>query len=180
MPQTKSKLRIVLAVALVALVAVSAGYYLTSSNMTGYAQLSSSQYGQTNGYSVNVASKSGLGSYLVNGTGFTLYTFMRDVQNSGTSACAAGCSDKWPAFYVSNLALPSSLSASSFTVITRPDGSKQLAYDGWPLYYFGNDMNPGDVNGQGVGNVWFACTVPTPFSDVSSAATTTTPSGSGW
>jgi len=68
-------------------------------------------------------------------------------------------------------------------VINRPDGSKQLAYDGWPLYYFSNDVNPGDTNGQGVGNVWYACTVPTPFSDVTSTVTTsaaTTTAAGGW
>ena len=165
-------------VVLTAIVAVSAGYSLKSSNMTAYAQMSSSQY------SVNVASKPGIGSYLTNATGFTLYTFWRDTQNSGTSACTGDCVAKWPVFYVANLTLPTGLSATSFTVITRPDGSKQLAYDGWPLYYFSNDMNPGDTNGQGVGNVWSACTIPTPFSAMTSsttatAATTTKPSG-GW
>lgn len=143
---------------LAALVAVSAGYSLTGSNMVAYAQMGSSQY------SVNVATKSGLGSYLTNATGFTLYTFRVDTQNSGTSACTGGCSEKWPAFYAANLNLPSGLGTTSFSVITRPDGSKQLAYDGWPLYYFGDDMKPGDTNGQGIGNVWYACTVPTPFS----------------
>lgn len=171
MPQTKSRSKIASAVFLVlsAVLALSAGYSLASSNNAAYAQTNSSQY------SINIATKPGIGSYLTNATGFTLYTFWRDTQNSGTSACTAGCSAKWPTFYVANLNLPSGLSASSFTVITRPDGSKQLAYDGWPLYYFGGDVNPGDTSGQGVGNVWYACTIPTPFSD----ATASTTSGSG-
>ena len=173
MPQTKSKFNMALAVFVVVLtaaVALSTGYSLGPA----YAQTSSSQY------SVNIANKPGMGAYLTNATGFTLYTFWRDTQNSGTSSCTGGCSQKWPAFYVANLILPSALSASSFTVITRPDGSKQLAYDGWPLYYFSNDMNPGDTNGQGVGNVWYTCTIPTPFSTINSSATTTQPSSGGW
>ena len=183
MAQMKSTVKVVLVVVLVAVVAVSVGfYYMTSSSMTGYAHTGSSQYGQTSSsqFSVNVANRAGLGSYLTNATGFTLYTFMRDVQNSGTSACTGGCSTQWPAFYVANLTLPSGLSASSFTVFTRPDGSKQLAYEGWPLYYFSHDVNPGDTNGQGVLNVWYACTTPTPFSDTTSVATSTTSASGGW
>ena len=174
MTRIKSNIKIFSAVLVLTVVlAVSAGYSIVSSNMSVYAQ-SSSQY------SVNIATKSGLGSYLTNATGFTLYTFSRDTQNGGTSACTGGCSAQWPAFYVANLTLPSGLSASSFTVFTRPDGSKQLAYDGWPLYYFSQDVNPGDTNGQGVLNVWYACTTPTPFSDTTSAATSTTSASGGW
>ncbi|MGD0423383.1 MAG: hypothetical protein ABSA92_07985 [Candidatus Bathyarchaeia archaeon] len=178
MSRVKSKVKIGAAVLLLAAVVLSAGLLLMGSNMVAYAQMASSQY------SVNVTSKPGFGSYLTNATGFTLYTFRVDTPNSGTSACTGGCSEKWPAFYVTNLNLPSGLGATSFTVIIRPDGSKQLAFDGWPLYYFSNDMKPGDTNGQGIGNVWYACTVATPFSDTTStvttsAATTTSPS-SGW
>jgi predicted lipoprotein with Yx(FWY)xxD motif len=165
-------------VVLTAIVAVSASYSLESPNVTAYAQMSSAQY------SVNIASKPGLGSYLTNATGWTLYTFWRDIPSNGTSRCAGSCIEKWPAFYVANLTLPSGLSATSFTVITRPDGSKQLAYDGWPLYYFINDMKPGDTNGQGIAQLWSVCTVPTPFSVVTSTATTSTsttkPPSSGW
>ena len=174
MPRVKSKVKIASAalVVLTAAVALFAGYSTYSPSMVAYAQTNSMQY------SVNISTKPGIGSYLTNATGFTLYTFSRDTQNSGTSACTAGCTAKWPAFYAANLTLPSGLSASSFTVITRPDGSKQLAYDGWPLYYFINDMTAGETNGQGVGNVWYACTVPTPFASTASA--TTSASGSGW
>jgi hypothetical protein len=59
------------------------------------------------------------------------------------------------------IALPPGLNATSFTTIIRPDGSKQIAYNGWSLYTFVNDKKPGDTNGQGIKGVWFACTVPT-------------------
>jgi predicted lipoprotein with Yx(FWY)xxD motif len=42
---------------------------------------------------------------------------------------------------------------------TQADGSQQVTYDGRPLYYFKGDAAAGDVNGQGVGGVWFAATV---------------------
>ena len=40
--------------------------------------------------------------------------------------------------------------------MTRSDGSAQLAAGIWPLYRFAGDAAPGDVNGQGSGDVWFA------------------------
>jgi predicted lipoprotein with Yx(FWY)xxD motif len=180
MTQIKSKLKTAMAalvVVLTAVLAVSAAHSLGQA----YAQTSSAQY------SVNIAYKAGIGSYLTNATGFALYTFEHDIPSNGTSRCTGQCLQIWPAFYAANLTLPSGLSATSFTVITRPDGSKQLAYDGWPLYYFIKDTSPGDTNGQGVGNLWSVCTLPTPFAipltsstSGSTATATTTAPGSGW
>jgi len=170
--KTAAVVCIVLTVAVTAMAASSAG----------------SVFGQatSSAYSVNVATKPGMGQYLINATGFTLYTFKVDVQNSGQSKCVSKCIQAWPAFYVANLTLPPQLSASSFTVVTRTDGVKQLAYNGWPLYYFWNDTAPGDTNGQGVLQVWFVCTFPTPFADVGTAQagtateTKATTAGGGW
>jgi predicted lipoprotein with Yx(FWY)xxD motif len=40
-------------------------------------------------------------------------------------------------------------------VLARKDGGSQVAYNGIPLYYWFKDSQPGDVTGQGVGDVWF-------------------------
>ena len=45
--------------------------------------------------------------------------------------------------------------ASRVRTFTRQDGSTQVAYNGWPLYYFAQDSRPGDANGQNVDNTWF-------------------------
>ncbi|WP_433173295.1 COG4315 family predicted lipoprotein [Actinoallomurus sp. CA-150999] len=48
--------------------------------------------------------------------------------------------------------------ASKLSTATRPDGSKQLVYNGWPLYYYDQDKAPGDMKGQGVtsyGAPWY-------------------------
>ena len=41
-------------------------------------------------------------------------------------------------------------------VAVRPDGTRQVSYNEWPLYTFAGDRKSGDANGQGVANQWFA------------------------
>jgi predicted lipoprotein with Yx(FWY)xxD motif len=127
-------------------------------------------------YSVNITSKPGIGSYLTNATGWTLYTFARDVPASGSSVCTGSCMKNWPPFYVTNLTISPTLNATSFSIISRPDGGKQVTYNGWPLYFFRNDTKPGDTNGQGLANAWFVCTYPTPFTLTSNTTAATTAS----
>ncbi len=110
-------------------------------------------------YTVMVGVKKGIGPYLVDGEGKTLYYFTKD--SPGKSVCTDGCLVKWPAFYAEQLVIPSTLSRSDFTVIKRPDGKPQLAFRGMPLYYFFKDAKRGDTNGQGKKGVWF---VVNPFS----------------
>jgi len=47
------------------------------------------------------------------------------------------------------------MTASDFANITRADGKPQTTYKGWPLYYFKNDVAPGDLKGENVGGIWF-------------------------
>ncbi len=128
-------------------------------------------------YSVNIVYKQGIGFYLTNATGWTLYLLKTDTPGNGTSTCTGVCIKFWPAFYTNNLNLPTGLNATNFGVITRPDGSKQLTYNGSPLYYFIKDMKPGDTNGQGVKGVWYAYSLPVP--GVLITSTTTTSGGGG-
>ena len=96
---------------------------------------------------------SDLGTILVDGEGRTLYLFMPDAQ--GPSTCTEGCLENWPA-----LAGPATAGegadGSLLATAARPDdGSEQVTYNGWPLYYFGGDAVAGDVNGQGLGDNWY-------------------------
>jgi len=124
------------------------------------------------GYSVGIAYKSGMGFYLTDSSGMTLYYRTKDIQSNGTSTCTGGCVQAWPVFFAANLVLPPGLNASSFRTAFRSDGKTQLTYNGWPLYYFAEDHNPGDTLGQGIGGIWFA------YSLSDSARTTTTTSTS--
>ena len=103
-------------------------------------------------HQVNLESSPDFGSYLANSTGFALYTYARDAQGGGASACYSTCAANWPPFYVANLTVAPGLNASAFGAIDRTDGTRQLTYNGWPLYLFVGDHRAGDINGNGVGN----------------------------
>lgn len=85
---------------------------------------------------------------LVNAAGMTVYTFDKDTTGSGKSACNGPCIDNWPAL------APGAHVTAPYSVITRDDGSKQLAYHGKPLYLFKKDVKPGERNGDNVKDVW--------------------------
>lgn len=105
--------------------------------------------------SVAVADDPELGQILTDPEGMTLYLFTNDEQNSGTSVCNDDCLANWPAFTADDpLTLPDGV-PGALTQIMRDDGSMQVAYNGWPLYYFAGDAASGDVNGQGIGDVWY-------------------------
>lgn len=106
-------------------------------------------------YTVMLAAQ-GSRLYLSDITGRTLYLFTRDTPGTSTSACtSAQCLGAWPVFSVSNVVAPSSLRATDFRTFDRADGKKQLAYKGWPLYYYTPDAARGDTTGGGVGRVWY-------------------------
>ena len=105
--------------------------------------------------SVAVAEDPELGQILTDIEGMTLYLFTNDEQGSGKSVCNDDCLANWPAFTADDpLTLPDGVDGE-LTQITRDDGTSQVAYNGWPLYYFVGDTAAGDVNGQGVGDVWY-------------------------
>jgi predicted lipoprotein with Yx(FWY)xxD motif len=95
-----------------------------------------------------------LGEVITDKDGMVLYYFSPDV--GGDSKCSGNCLANWPAFSVDGvLKLAEGLDATAFSSITRTDGTKQVTYKGWPLYYFVNDEKAGDVNGEGLNGVWY-------------------------
>jgi predicted lipoprotein with Yx(FWY)xxD motif len=95
---------------------------------------------------------SSLGSILVDGDGNVLYLFTPDEQ--GESVCYDECAGFWPPL-VGEFAAGDGVDAALMGSVARTDGSEQVTYNGWPLYYFANDAAPGDTNGQGVNEVWY-------------------------
>ncbi len=103
-------------------------------------------------------SETGIGKILVNSAGHTLYLFKAD---QGTkSACTGACAGAWPPLVVKGKpTLGTGINASLVSTATRPEGTKQVTYNGHPLYLFAQDQKAGETNGQGVsafGASWFA------------------------
>lgn len=103
-----------------------------------------------------------LGSYLTDPDGMTLYMFTKDTV-AGESSCYDECATKWPPVTAEEpLSLPM-LVDGELSLIDRTDGTKQLAYNGIPLYHWQNDKEAGDTTGNGVGDVWFVVAPGTEF-----------------
>jgi predicted lipoprotein with Yx(FWY)xxD motif len=104
-------------------------------------------------HAVKVMKKDGVGSYLTDINGMTLYYFKKD--SAGKSACEGPCVDNWPIYYRETVAAKDGLDAKNFGNFTRADGKKQTTYKGMPLYYFKGDKAAGDTRGQGIKDVWY-------------------------
>jgi len=104
-------------------------------------------------HEVQTLSKEGIGNYLTDAKGMTLYWFKKD--SAGKSACAGPCAEKWPVFYRENVKAGKGVSDADFGTVTREDGKKQTTFRGYPLYYWSGDKAKGDTGGQGINGVWY-------------------------
>ncbi len=118
------------------------------------AQPPSSNDGDSAGLAVSDNPK--LGRILVDGKGRTLYRFNKDSAWPMKFACNDTCLDTWKPAEPVDKAKVKGVPEKLVTTVTRPDGTKQLAIDCWPVYWFTGDGKPGDVNGQGKQGLWFA------------------------
>ncbi len=117
--------------------------------------LGSSVFAQAVTPAVQVRYDAVLGHYLTGPSGMSLYVFTKDTTD--TSNCYDQCAINWPpllaegdAVITAPLSIP-----GTFGITERTDGTKQVTYNGWPLYYWAKDAAVGDTTGQGVGNVWY-------------------------
>jgi predicted lipoprotein with Yx(FWY)xxD motif len=88
------------------------------------------------------------GAFLTSGSGRTVYLWAKDGTNM--SACSGACAAAWPPVTATGkLTATGGAKASDLGTITRADGTKQVTYDGHPLYYFVGDSAPDQTSGQG-------------------------------
>jgi predicted lipoprotein with Yx(FWY)xxD motif len=113
-------------------------------------------------YVVTTGSVAGLGTVLVNGEGFTLYMFEPDAQ-SGKSTCYGECENLWPpVLLVDGVKAPvagTGVKPSLLGATVRTGEPEQITYNGWPLYLWHGDTQPGEASGQGLnsaGGLWYA------------------------
>jgi predicted lipoprotein with Yx(FWY)xxD motif len=130
--------------------------------------------GDTSGTTVSTMQVPGLGASLVDSSGRTLY--FTDAESGGEILCIDTCARFWIPLTVPDATTPTKDASitGTLTLITRPDGSHQVTYDGKPLYTFAQDSGPGQATGNGFTDdfhgttfVWHAVTVtgaaaPTP------------------
>ncbi|SFC72814.1 Predicted lipoprotein with conserved Yx(FWY)xxD motif [Halobiforma haloterrestris] len=108
------------------------------------------------GPTVGVRDHPDYGEILVGPEGMTVYMFDQDTQNAGESACSGDCADAWPPLTVDDgEPVAGDGVTADLEAFERDTGERQVTANGWPLYYFARDEEPGDVQGQGVNDVWW-------------------------
>ena len=124
---------------------------------------------------VNSASSAKLGKIVVNSGGMTLYHNTKE--KNGLIKCTGSCKAVWPPLLVAKnvtLKAGAGIKASKLGKIKRPDGHFQVTYYGEPLYRYAADSKPGNVNGEGIGGIWFAIKTNGALAKPSSTSTGTT------
>ncbi|MGX2961176.1 hypothetical protein JNUCC23_18115 [Peribacillus sp. JNUCC 23] len=104
--------------------------------------------------SLKVLENEKVGKYLADSKKMALYYFKKD--EAGKSNCSGECLENWPPFLGQDFNVPEGFDKKDFGTIKREDtGAEQVTFKGFPLYYFVNDQQVGDVNGEGVKDVWY-------------------------
>ncbi len=109
-------------------------------------------------YPLGVAFKIGIGNYLVDARGITLYYNLND--SPGVSNVTGSSLQNWTPFTETNLSLPPPLNQADLGTTNTGYGRGQTTYQGWPLYYYNDDKVPGDTLGNGVDGIWSIIIIP--------------------
>jgi predicted lipoprotein with Yx(FWY)xxD motif len=108
---------------------------------------------------IRVRSVPTLGAVLVNSSGRTLYMFKPDARRRVT--CTKLCAATWPPLKISasgRLVAGPGVRADLLGSDPDPSGGRVVTYNGWPLYTYVSDVQPGWDNGQGIdlnGGYWY-------------------------
>jgi len=97
--------------------------------------------------------KVGSVTVLTNGKGLTVYMFAAD--SPGKSNCYGDCASYWPP--VIGSATHAAGVPGTFGTTTRTDGTKQVTWNGHPLYTYVADGGPGQAKGNNLnlnGGLW--------------------------
>ncbi|MEX2534161.1 MAG: hypothetical protein WD273_01055 [Trueperaceae bacterium] len=117
--------------------------------------------------SVEMMESEEYGPYLTDAEGRTLYLFINEEGEAGdermtegvrmnAAPCAGGCLNAWPPLTGE---VEAGEGVDEELLYTADVGGTMMAvYNGWPLYYFANDTEPGQTNGQARGSaptIWY-------------------------
>jgi len=98
---------------------------------------------------VSVSNVNGVGDVLVDAKGDALY--MAEQEAGGMVLCTDGCTAFWEPLTAQGSGTPTGASSVDGTLgtVERPDGARQVTFEGAPLYRFTEDSSPGVVSGDG-------------------------------
>ena len=139
-PMAQTLVALVSAVALVLLIIAEAGSGAPAATAGGSAALKTGKVGTV--------------TVLTTAKGLTVYTFAADT-TAGKSSCYGSCAAYWPP--VTGSAAAASGIPGTFATITRTDGTKQVTWNGHPLYTYIGDHGPGTASGNNLninGGLW--------------------------
>ena len=127
---------------------------------------------------ITTATSSG-NTFLTDGSGRAVYLWVKDT--GSTSNCTGACAGAWPPVMATGtVTAAGSAKSSDLGTTTRSDGTKQVTYDGHPLYYYVGDPGAGTATGQGsdgFGAKWWL--VAPSGSDVTASVSSFTTTSSG-
>jgi len=102
---------------------------------------------------------SGVGDVLVTTKGYALYMFQPDSQRQVT--CTGLCAATWPPVKIApgaTLSAGPGVRSSLLSTDKDPAGGTVVTYNGWPLYTYSGDVQPGQITGQAIdlnGGDWY-------------------------
>ena len=103
---------------------------------------------------LTTATNARFGTYVVDGSGRSVYVLQGTRGASGINRCSGPCLAAWPPLMIAGTpGAASGLDQAQLRAVSGFGGT-QVSYSGWPLYYYHHDHAPGDTSGQGVRDAW--------------------------
>ena len=94
------------------------------------------------------AHSSRYGTVIFTGQNRSIYLFARDHRKS---SCYGACAKAWPPVLTTGKPRAGAgVRAKLLGTVRRSDGTRQVTYNGHPLYHFVNDKKPGQITCQNV------------------------------
>ena len=104
----------------------------------------------------------GLTPIVTSASGRTVYRFDNDSANPSTSTCVDACTQTWEPVLAGTgepgtgvVVEGGGIDERDLGTLKRAEGL-QVTLNGWPLYYYKDDLELGQLKGQGTRGLWFA------------------------
>jgi len=104
------------------------------------------------GTTVMIVQKTAIGYVLAEASRQVVYTYSKD-KKYGKPTCTGACAETWIPATGTPQAGPADVFPAQFGLVTRADGTKQITYNGLPLYLL-KGAEKLATTGNGQGGVW--------------------------